>query len=82
MNLTDWIGSIGVFMILLAYFLNVTHKIKSNSLLFVLLNLIGAIMACVASVLIDYLPFVILEATWAAVSVFALIRLSIDRRKA
>lgn len=75
MNLVDWIGSVGVFLILLAYFLNVIHKIKNSSLLFILLNLIGAIMACVASVLINYLPFVILEATWAAVSLFALLRL-------
>lgn len=74
MNLIDWIGSVGVFMILLAYFLNVMGKVNTSSYAFILLNLVGAILACMASVLIQYLPFVILEGTWAAVSLLALVR--------
>ena len=34
----------------------------------------GAGLACIASYLISYLPFVILEATWTLVSVIALIQ--------
>jgi hypothetical protein len=37
------------------------------------MNIIGAGLACLASWMIDYIPFVILEATWTAVSVFALL---------
>ena len=47
MTLIDWIGSIGVFQILLAYALNVLGKISNNSLTFILLNLVGALMACI-----------------------------------
>jgi hypothetical protein len=36
------------------------------------MNIIGAGLACLASWLIHYFPFVILEATWMVVSVFAL----------
>jgi len=74
MNLIDWIGFAGVFQILLAYILNVTKKISNENLIFILLNLTGASMACLASVLMDYLPFIILEAVWAIVSFIALIK--------
>ena len=72
MTLVDWIGSLGVFLILLAYFLNVTSKLESKHLTFILLNLIGASLACLAAYLINYLPFVILEGVWALVSGYAL----------
>jgi len=74
MSFADWIGSLGVFMILLAFFLNVTGRVKASDRTFILMNLAGATLACLASILIDYLPFVILEGTWAAVSLFALFR--------
>ncbi|MFY9242893.1 MAG: hypothetical protein WAO74_07695 [Polaribacter sp.] len=73
MNIVDWIGFFGVFQILLAYLLSVIKKIKTDSLAFILLNLSGAIMACIASILIKYIPFVILEGAWALVSFFSLI---------
>jgi hypothetical protein len=74
MNNIDWIGFIGVFQILLAYVLNVLGKLKSKDLTFILLNLIGGSMACLASILMDYLPFIILEGVWTIVSLIALIK--------
>jgi len=73
MNNIDWIGFIGVFQILLAYILNVAGKIKSNNLAFILLNSLGASMACAASILMEYVPFIILEGVWAIVSFVSLI---------
>ena len=72
MTLIDWIGFIGVFQILLAYFLNIIGKISNTHIAFILLNLVGASMACLASILINYWPFIILEAVWALVSLYAL----------
>ncbi|WP_449384926.1 hypothetical protein [Changchengzhania lutea] len=37
-----------------------------------LLNLVGAAMACLASILLNYWPFIILEAVWALVSLYSL----------
>lgn len=74
MNHIDWIGFIGVFQILLAYILNVMGKLKKENLAFILLNLVGASMACLASVLMNYLPFIILEGVWALVSLFSLFK--------
>ncbi len=72
MTLSDWIGTLGVSLILLAYFLNITDKLSSKELPFILLNLMGASLACLASVMLNYLPFVILEGVWALVSGYAL----------
>ena len=74
MNEVDWIGFAGVFQILLAYVLNVIGKVGKNDLAFILLNLIGAGMACYASVLMNYIPFIVLEGIWAGVSLISLIK--------
>lgn len=74
MNTTDWLGFIGVFQILLAYFFNVIGKISKTDLSFILLNLFGAAMACLASILLNYIPFIILEAIWALISLISLLK--------
>lgn len=73
MNFIDWIGFLGVFQILLAYVLNIIGKVSNKDLSFILLNTIGAAMACLASVLLKYWPFIILESVWTLVSLYALI---------
>ena len=79
MSVADWIGFLGVFQILLAYALNVAGKISNTSLTFILLNLVGAAMACIASILIEYWPFIILEAIWTLVSLYSLIKFNKKR---
>ncbi len=74
MDFTDWMGTIGVGLILSAYFASTFNLISGRSKLFFALNAIGAGLACYASYLIDYWPFVILEGTWMVVSVIGLIR--------
>jgi hypothetical protein len=74
MNLADLTGTVGVTLILLAYTLNLFSVIPKNGRLFLLLNLLGAALACYASVLISYTPFIILEGAWAFISAIALIR--------
>jgi hypothetical protein len=49
--------------------------IKTESLPYLLLNFIGAGIACFASYLISYFPFVILEGVWAVVSLVSLVKL-------
>ena len=68
MTLVDLLGFTGVSMILFAYFLNLTHRIEPDDLRYILLNLIGAILACAASILMKYMPFVLLEGVWTLVS--------------
>jgi hypothetical protein len=74
MNATDWIGFIGVTILLLAFFLNLIGKIENESLVYLFMNFIGAGIACLASVLLKYVPFIILEASWTLVSAYGLIK--------
>ena len=74
MTYNDLIGTLGVAIILLAYFLNTASIIIRNGRLFYVMNIIGAALATYASFLIDYWPFVILEATWTLVSIYGLMR--------
>jgi hypothetical protein len=74
MQYNDIIGTLGVGLILLAYFLNTARLLEKNRRLFYVMNIIGAALACYASFIIDYLPFVILEGTWTLVSVYGLMK--------
>lgn len=74
MNINDWIGFTGVTILLLAFLLNLLGKLSQNALAYILMNVIGAALAGLASVLIHYIPFVILEGTWMLVSLAALVK--------
>jgi hypothetical protein len=74
MQYNDIIGTLGVGLILLAYFLNTARLMERNKRAFYVMNIIGAALACYASVLIEYLPFVILEGTWTLVSIYGLMK--------
>jgi len=69
----EWIGAVGVGLLLGAFFLNLFGWMKSDSRAYQALNAIGAGTACYASYLIDFLPFVVLEGTWSLVAVSAFI---------
>ena len=73
MNVTDIIGSTGVFLILLAYFLLIRQKLAKDSLIYLVMNATGAGLACFASILLYYWPFIILEAAWMLVSLGAIL---------
>ena len=73
MEYNDLVGCAGVALILFAYFLNTCNYIKQEKLFYVM-NIFGAGLACYASVLINYRPFIILEGVWLLVSVYGLMR--------
>jgi len=79
MSYPDIIGTIGVSLLLLAFALNLLNIIKKENKVYILLNLAGAGIACYASVLIDFVPFVILEASWALVALVAFLRPMVKR---
>lgn len=79
MNLADIFGTTGVALLLLAFFLNLFGIIRKENKGYILLNFAGAALACYASVLISFMPFIILEGTWALVALVALIRPQIKK---
>lgn len=74
LTVNDYIGFAGVLILLIAFLLNLSGKISKDELPYILMNVAGAALACLASYLIHYLPFVLLEGTWTIVSMFALLQ--------
>lgn len=74
MTLTDVIGALGVALLLVAFFLNLRSIIGKDGLPYLALNTVGAGLACLASVMLSYWPFIILEGCWTLVSLGALLR--------
>ena len=65
------VGSAGVALLLLAFALNLRGHLGHGSRLYQGLNALGAGLACYASFLIDFVPFVVLEGTWCAVALLS-----------
>lgn len=74
MTFSELIGSAGVLLLLTAFWLNLTGRMDRNSYGFLVLNATGALLASFASWLIGFLPFVVLEGTWALAALIALIK--------
>ena len=81
MTFTEAVGSVGVFLLLVAFFMNLIGALSASSLPYVCLNLFGAGLACYASWLLDFLPFVVLEGTWSVVAALALGRIAFHRAR-
>ncbi len=74
MKASDIIASIGVIILLIAFLLNLTKKLPTESKLYSFLNLIGAGTCCYASYIVNFYPFVVLEGVWGFVALISLFR--------
>ena len=73
-SLATMIGSVGVGLLLVAFVLNISRVLKAESIPYLTLNLVGAALACLSSWMISFMPFVVLEGTWAVATLVALVR--------
>ena len=74
MSFTDAIGSLGVALLLIAFFLNLRGRLPHDARSYQLMNAAGAGLACWASYRLEFFPFVVLEATWCLVAIVALVK--------
>ena len=74
MSASEIIGSIGVAILLIAFFMNLFGMLHSDSRPYQAMNAVGAAVSCYASYLIGFAPFVVLEAIWCAAAVAAMLR--------
>lgn len=74
MTYAETVGSLGVALLLVAFLCNLCGLWSPHGLPYILLNVLGAGLSCYASVLIGFVPFVILEATWTLVAMGGLVR--------
>jgi hypothetical protein len=71
---SDAVGSAGVALLLAAFFANLYGFLDHRGRAYQSLNFIGAALACAASYMIGFFPFVVLEGAWALVAALALVR--------
>lgn len=74
MSTSEWVGTFGVSLLLIAYVLDVLDWLADDSPWFFGLNTIGAALACASAYMISFWPFVVLEGIWAVVSLVAWVR--------
>ena len=74
MHTSDIIGSAGVALLLIAYFMNLFKILGQESKAYGILNVAGAGLACYTSVRIGFIPFVVLEGMWALVALIGMLR--------
>ena len=77
--MADAIGSLGVFLLLLAFALNLAGRIERTARTYHAMNAVGAALAAFASWWIGFWSFVVLEGTWAGVATLALVRGGVGR---
>lgn len=73
---SETIGWIGAFLVVLAFFLVSTKKIKATSKRYQLLNLFGAIGVGVNVFYQQSWPALVLQIIWALIAVYSLIKMS------
>jgi hypothetical protein len=71
---TDFLGNIGVVLIIIDYLLLQLNRISSNSLSYSLLNAVGATLIIISLLFNFNLSAFIMEAVWVLISLFGLYR--------
>jgi hypothetical protein len=74
---SDIVASVGVTLILIAFVLNLSGRLERENAVYLWLNLVGAGLACLASVMVPFVPFIVLEGVWAIAALVSLIRLKL-----
>ena len=71
---TDFLGNIGVLLIIIDYLLLQLNRLSSNSLSYSLLNAVGAALIIISLIFNFNLSAFIMEAIWVIISLFGLVR--------
>jgi len=72
MNASDWVGSLGVAILLVAFLLILLNKVPKEGMVYLTMNVLGSGLAAIASWMIHYTPFLILELVWMVVSLYGI----------
>jgi len=73
-SFTDFLGNIGVVLIIIDYLLLQLNRISSISLSYSLLNAVGASLIIISLIFNFNLSAFVMEAIWVVISLFSLYR--------
>ncbi len=74
MDIFQIIGFVGMLFIVYAYFLLQTHKAEHDSLLFQILNLIGAIFLIISLLVHFNLGSFLIEVFWIIITMYGIVK--------
>ncbi len=77
----DFVGNIGVGLIVLSYFLLQAGKMDSKKLPYSITNLTGAILLLISLYYNFNLASVVIECFWIAISLYGITRYLLERRQ-
>lgn len=77
-NLNLYVGIAGMFLLLLAFALNLAKALTQDAVTYILLNIVGAGLSVYYAVSLSAVPFIILESVWG---LFAAYKLIVDLKK-
>ena len=66
-------GVIGMVLLLAAFALNLLKKLTHDSIMYIVLNILGAGISTYYACTLNAYPFIILEATWATFAIYKLV---------
>lgn len=70
----DFVGNVGVFLVLLSYFLLQLERIDPTGMRYSLMNAVGAILICVSLYFSFNLSSFIIEISWLLISLYGICR--------
>lgn len=71
----DWVGYVGVALVLLAFLLLQAHKLHGNGLVYQLMNIFGALGVMLSLIFGSFnAPAFVMEVAWAAVGIYGVLR--------
>ena len=68
------IGTLGVSLLLVGFGLNITHRLSETSATYLIINIVGSLMAGWYAFVGEVYPFVVLEIVWALVAFVKLLQ--------
>jgi hypothetical protein len=77
----EFIGWIGSILIVLVYALNSYQKIRSDSLIFYAMNIVGGILLIVYSYYKDAAPNIFINTVWVIIAIPAVLKIILSSRK-
>lgn len=75
MSFDTFLGTVGVSILLVAFVLNLRGLLTPTDIRYQAMNAVGSGLACVASIMIGFFPFVVLEGVWFIAAASALMGL-------
>ncbi len=81
MDLSLIFGLSGMFLLLIVFMLELFEALDAENPIYIIVNIAGSALMAYYALLIDSLPFLILNCVWCLASVYDIMRISLKRHK-